>query len=847
MLQSSAVAKGNPKQASTPAGDVDGWYETDLPATVLGALVEAGVYENPFFGRNLESIPGQGPKAVNFSNHSMPEESPFKKAWWYRKVFTVPTRAQERLHLRFDGINYRANIWLNGEKVADDTEVMGAYRDFELDITSHANRDGENVLLVEVFPPRKGDIAITWVDWHPSPPDKNVGLWRDVWLLSSGPVKMRSPQVVTKREDDERVRLLVGCDITNATDMERRAHIAAEVDGATLTADIELAPRETRYFEGTICLENPKLWWPRFMGEQALYEAKISVRSNGTVSDAASFCFGIREVTSELTEDGHTLFRVNGEPILVRGAGWATDLFLRRDEARDLAQLEYVKAMNLNVIRFEGMLERASFLEWCDREGILVVSGWSCCDAWEKWDDWSDEHVEVARESLRSQIKRSRRHPCLISWWYGSDFAPPEHVEKCYLDVLKEERWPNAQQSSAANKPTAITGPSGMKMEGPYDYVPPSYWLEDTERGGAFGFATEVCPGPAVPPIESLKKMMPEADLWPISDMWNYHSGGQEFHNIDLFKDALFNRYGECDSAETFARFSQLMTYEAERAMFEAYARNKFKSTGVIQWMLNNSWPSLIWHLYDYYLRPGGGFFGTKKACEPLHVMFATDDRSVVVTNDFPHGFDDLKVSVDVLSLKSSYLISKRESVSVKGASRAKVLELPYLDGVSPIYFIDLRLEDADNNLLSHNFYWIPAVQDVLDHEKGFWIHTPIKSFANLQGLREQQDARVEVEAFMAVDGDATDVEVTLRNSPHRVAFFTELRLADARGNDILPVDWTDNYVSLLPGRAQTVRARVGGAFKAGELKLHVSGINVPDQVFTLGRPAVTTEHSARP
>ena len=171
-------------------------------------------------------------------------------------------------------------------------------------------------------------------------------------------------------------------------------------------------------------------------------------------------------------------------------------------------------------------------------------------------------------------------------------------------------------------------------MHGPYDYVPPSYWLTDTKNGGAFGFATEMGPGAAVPPIESLRMMLPPDRLWPMNEFWMFHAGGDEFKDLKLFTEALEARYGKATSVEDYARKAQALAYEGQRAMFEAFGRNKYDATGVIQWMLNNAWPSMIWHLYDYYLRPGGGYFGTKKACEPLHVQYSYDDGSVAVVND---------------------------------------------------------------------------------------------------------------------------------------------------------------------------------------------------------------------
>jgi hypothetical protein len=218
---------------------------------------------------------------------------------------------------------------------------------------------------------------------------------------------------------------------------------------------------------------------------------------------------------------------------------------------------------------------------------------------------------------------RLRSHPSLLMWLNGSDNPPPHDREVAYLNVEKETHWNKPVISSATAKETDVTGKTGVKMSGPYEYVPANYWTIDTKNGGAYGFNTETSPGPAVPPLEELETFIPEDKLWPVSDVWNFHAGGGQFKNIGIFSAALEKRYGEAKNASDFAWKSQAMAYEGQRAMFEAYGRNKYKSTGVIQWMLNNAWPGLIWHLYSYDLRPAAGYFGSKKALEPVHAISA--------------------------------------------------------------------------------------------------------------------------------------------------------------------------------------------------------------------------------
>src|SRR2546428_13801894 len=223
-------------------------------------------------------------------------------------------------------------------------------------------------------------------------------------------------------------------------------------------------------------------------GEPYQSSLSIAVETNGAGSDGQDVRFGINEFSSELTDKGHRLFRVNGRPILIRGGGWASDMLLRPVTPERLAaQMRYVREMGLNTIRLEGKLEGEEFYEAADRNGILLMPGWCCCDQWEKWDKWDAEDHRVAPASLRDQILRMRNHPSVLAWVNGSDFPPPAEVERAYLKVLDELEWSKPVLSSATEAPGPVSGPSGVKMRGPYDYVPPSYWLADEKHRGALG------------------------------------------------------------------------------------------------------------------------------------------------------------------------------------------------------------------------------------------------------------------------------------------------------------------------------------------------------------------------
>jgi exo-1,4-beta-D-glucosaminidase len=497
-------------------------------------------------------------------------------------------------------------------------------------------------------------------------------------------------------------------------------------------------------------------------------------------------------------------------------------MMLRRSSERLRAELRYVREMGLNTIRSEGKFESDELFDLADEQGILVMIGWCCCDHWETWDKWDAEDRRVAVESLADQTRRLRNHPSVFVWLNGSDGPPPPAVEKAYLDALERVEWSAPVLSNATDK-VAASGPSGVKMRGPYEYVPPSYWLLDTKNGGAFGFDTEVSPGAAVPPLESLEAMLPPEHLWPIDAFWNFHAGGQEFSTLKRFTAALEGRYGRATSAADYARKAQALTYEGQRAMFEAFARNKYTSTGVIQWMLNNAWPSMIWHLYDYYLRPGGGYYGTKKACAPLHVQYSYDDRSVVVVSDRPQDAKGLKVSARVLDRGLGVKFAREATVDVPGDGVVRAFEIPALPAPTGVYFVRLDLSDSAGQAVATNFYWLSTRDDALDWAKTEWFYTPVQRHADLTALARLPPTTLEVTSRGASAGTT---RVRVANTGPVLAFQVRLKLVDKDGREPLPVWWDDNYIALLPGEAREIAVAYPPA--AGPLVVEAEAWNAP-------------------
>ena len=853
-VQSSAKVGGSGESISTPGYGASGWMAAEVPTTVVAAQVKDGRLPDPYFGMNLRKFPGvEYPIGSKFSDVAMPAHSPYAPSWWYRTEFSLPQEyAGRTIWLNLEGINYKANVYLNGKRIADARQVIGAWRAYEFDVTS-AVKPGQNALAVQVWAQTETDLGITFVDWNPMPPDKNMGLFRGVYLTTSGPVALRYPTVISKVDSpaNDAAHLTVTALLKNSSNRKVTGTLQGRIERAEFAQAVELAPGEQKdvTFEPRdypqLNISKPRLWWPAQMGKPELYGLNMSFEVDGKVSDQAHTPFGIREITSEVLQNSpdrfKRLYKVNGRNLLIRGAGWTPDMLLREDPRRMADEFRYVQDMGLNTVRLEGKLEPDEFFEMADRLGVLVMAGWCCCDFWEQWPKWNAEHLEIAKASLRDQIYRLRGHPSLVAWLNGSDNPPPANVERAYLKVESDLRWSNPVVSSATGQKSAVSGESGGKMSGPYEYVAPSYWLADVKRpasqqncnpggcGGAYGFNTETSMGPAVPVIESVRRMVPKDHLWPIDEFWNYHAGGSEFSDLHVFTDALNQRYGAATSAEDYTFKAQVMTYEGVRAMYEAYSRNKYTSTGVVQWMLNNAWPSMIWHLYDYFLQPGGGYFGAKKAMQALNPVYGYDDNSVWLVSSQYADVRGLRVSAKILDQDATVRYSKDVTVDAAADSTAKVLTLPRVDGLSKAYFLDLRVFDAEGRPAGSNFYWLSTKPETLDWPKSNWWTTPTKSFADFTSLAQLPKVALKVSSTSTQDADQSTTHVVVENPSSSVAFFIRLKLTKGKGADeVLPVVWQDNYVSLLPGEKRDISASYRTADLGGApAQVEVRGWNV--------------------
>ncbi len=811
-IQNSNEVGQNGKVISSKTYKDTSWIEAKVPTTVFNALVEQGKYKDIYVGKNMEEI----------------DTKPFQTSWWYRTSFQWKDSNQIYL-LEFEGINYSANIWLNGEQIASKNEVINPFRQFKFQINKQLKK-GDNILAIEVFPPQSGDFTIGFVDWNPAPPDNNMGIYRNVNLIAIKGVGIENSYIEShfKAENYKETDLVFSTNLKNYG-KKVEGVLRIEFNNSSIEKIVSLQENENKKvvlkasdFE-QLHIKNPKLWWPHTIGEPNLYQAKVTFKVNNKVLDTEEFNFGIREVSDFFTASGHRGFKVNGEKISIRGGGWVDNLILNDTKDYIQSQLEYVKDMNLNSIRLEGFWGKDhTIYQLCDELGILIMVGWSCQWEWENYlgkpvDEkfggiLSPQDIELMSAAWKDQVIWLRNHPSIYAWSAGSDCIPKPELEKKYFDIFDEYDSTRVYLSSAKEW-NSLSGPSGVKMRGPYAYVPPVYWFADTLYGGAFGFNTETGPGAQVPPLESIKKMIPEKDLWPINDVWNYHCGRNEFNTLDRFTKALNERYGEADNVEDYAFKSQLLNYELMRPMFEAFSVNRYEATGVIQWMLNSAWPEMYWQLYDSYLMPNAAYYATKIAGNPMHAIYNYDDMSIYLINDQLEEAINLRLEIKVFDVQSKVVFEKTIATNIDANISENLLKLPEFKDISNTYFLNLKVYDAENNEIDNNFYWLSKKQDILDYEAkvpNWYYHTPTKQYANYLELETLKKVNLSHSVAKKENESHVIYEITLKNPSENIAFFTELRMVDSKtGLSILPVIWSDNYISLVPGETGVYTAKI--------------------------------------
>jgi len=806
-IQSSEAVSLDGAALSSEGADCEGWYKASVPSTVMGALTaENGLYADAFMGRNYADI----------------DRTQFENPWWYRTSFEVPALKEgQRAELAFDGLSYRADVWLNGELVVSADEFYGPFRQFSFDVTGLLKE--RNNLAVKVYRWQKGEFNIGYVDWNPRPVDESMGIFRPVWLRYSDAVSLRNPAVRSKVDtvDFDEAWLTVEATLSNASDKAVSGKLVGKFENGSFEYPVELAAGQTRTVKVTsedarkLRVKNPRLWWCHNLGNPEMYSMDLSFVVDGKVSDSQTVDFGIRQIDSYFNEDGYRGFILNGKKVLIKGAGWTDDIFLRNPDSRNAQEVAYVKDMNMNTIRFEEVWGTSeNIYDECDRQGVLALVGWSCHWEWEVYTGKpndrngcisSEEDMDLIADSWRDQILWLHNHPSIICWYGASDMLPRPALEQRYLDILAEiDDRPYTVHAGSAKSP--LSGPAGMKMWGPYEWQAPYYWYSEEARGNAVGFNTEIGIGAQFPVYESLVKMIPEDQLWPVGDAYDYHTttSRDALHDLSELKMVIDKRHGGAADLKDFIRKAHFVDYEGTRAMIEAHRVNVPRSTGVIQWMLNSAWPSLYWQMYDWYLVPTSAYWSVKKGCAPQQLVYNYANDKVYAVNDEKEDME-LTAAMKVYGLDGQVLIDAKCDVKMDmGCSEPVFDVMKIAGGESPVKFVFLSLKDRKGNVVSRNEYVLADVMDKHDWKKYRWWRTQLESYADFSALNTLAQAEVESSVARTADG----LKVTLENKSSVVAFFIRMALKDACGEYVVPAYWSDNLVTLEPGQKLTFTCR---------------------------------------
>ncbi|OYN78380.1 glycoside hydrolase family 2 protein [Mycolicibacterium sphagni] len=835
--------------------DAAAWHPVRrMPATVLETLQDDGVYPNLYYGKNLlEEVP----------------QDLYKQDWWYRTTFTAPADYPNYV-LDFPGINYRAEIWLNGRRVADSSQIVGMYNDHELDVTRWVVPGQPNTLAVRVTPERAiqdvngVELADSWYDWinwrylgYQGPdknpangnsfvPDRNAGIWKPVYLKTSGPVSIGEATVNTELPlpDTDSARLTVYAPLRNYSADKVRGVLRATItrDGkAPIHVDqpVSLMPGEEREITlspdtfAALVVDHPDLWWPYTMGRPDLYDLKLEFVQGGKATEVSTLKFGIRTITqgrdtddtfADLGTGGNFYLQVNGKNFLVRGATYTPDLLYKYDPDRDAAILGYVKDLGLNMLRLESKISSQRFVEMADELGIPLMYGWMCCNQWEKWQQWDDEDHRVSQESLRSQIAMLRSHPSVFVWANGSDGRPPDAVLTEYHQILSDLHWQNATVDTVSQLNHDAAGQplwDGIQMAGPYTWRPPSYWFSG-QYGAARGASAEQGDNEHIPPFASLRKFIPPDKLWPINDTWFFHAGSDPQNSrLTNVQRVIDRRYGPSANARMFADKAQLAHYEATRAQFESFAANGWDGHKMtIYWMLNSHWPSFFGNIFDYYLRPGGAYYGAKKGLQPLSVVFdsyATGNHrqaKVTVVNQTQDSRENLRVRVRTYDLSGALRDDRAaDGIHVDPGGAVQAITLPPGPPDSPVFFVRCELLDPGGNVIANNVYWQSRqVDDVGPPANDLAFNSNQVSWADMTALNTMPKVPLEITASAGSDA-GREVTISLHNPTQQIAFFERAELLPSPlADEILPIEYDENYVTVFPGETVDIKGHVPGA-----------------------------------
>ncbi len=791
----------------------EGWMKAKVPGTVLTTLLENGVYPAPEYGMNNELIPDIYRVGRDFYTY-----------WFVCPMAPVKVNDGQHVWLNFRGINYKAEIYLNGKRV-NPTTHEGMFLRQSYEITSLLKADSTNMLAVLVFPPdhvgnpnggQGGDAQIArnctmqytpgW-DWIQPVRDRNTGIWDEVSLTTTGDVRVQHPYVVTKvpgvRQPNDSKQapayLETSVELKNVTKQAIEGTVTAEFDGKKIARKVSLKPLETQIvsFEKQT-LKDPQLWWPNGIGAQPMQQIRFSFTANGKESDAEEVSFGIREITTaKNATNGGREFYVNGQRVYVTGGNYIdSDWLLRLSPERYDHEVRFHAEMNLRMIRVWGgaLLERPEFYNACDKYGILVFQDlWGsgdCNGAWEditkldsrerRW-EYPDNHA-LFLQSAEDQIKMVRNHPSLCLWCGANEWPLAKDIEEALRSDLLPRLDPNRFFTSYSTDSLFTRNYLGDNGDGPYG-IQELEWFY-TFRSHPFNPESGSVGSPEV---ESFREFMTEEDLAQFPKMGRANNMTWRYHK-DLGYNDFLERYGEVNSIEDYCKYAQVVNYDQYRSFMEGWASHIWDwYTGILIWKTQNPWTALRGQMYDWYLDVNASLYGTKKGCEPLHPYYNIVSKKVQLMNTTVDAFPSLTVKAELFNRDGKSIWSNSATMDAPINQVKDVMDVPAPQQVSGVYFLKLSLLDANQNELSRNIYWLTTTE---------------KDYKTLNTLPQSKPM---VHSSLAKQGNAFKGTVQLTADDH-ISFFNRIKVFDKKtGKRILPVHYSDNYITLMPGDSQTV------------------------------------------
>jgi len=845
------------KMSTIDFSDAD-WMPAIVPGTLLNSLVYNKVYPEPYFGLNNK-----------MTSNIIPDISHTGRdfyTYWFRTEFLTDRKTFENknIWLQLDGINYRAEVWLNGKMV---DFMAGMFCRNTVKINDYVRMDGKNILAIKVYPidypggPRQG-VSKSWgaigefrnggngeigknvtqlmtIGWDftflDGIRDRNTGIWKDILIYTTGRMALRHPFVKSVLKKPERKEssqtLSVEVHNPNSNWGTEKVKVTGEIDGINcqVEKEIDLFREEVKTVVFTpeefpqLRLLNPRLWWPLNKGKQELYTARFKIEYKGAIIDSMSTRFGIRDLTSDTnTPDKSRTFYINGKPIFIRGSNWIPENMLRDSEERTYAQLRYTAQAGVNLLRMwgGGITESDYFYQLCDEMGILV---WT--EFWMTGDTKHPQDESLYYKNVESTVKRIRNHPSLAYYVSSNESTEMPQTEKI-INELDGTRGYQMQSECA-----------GVHDGSPYKQVNTMRHYENTasDRGSRVdGFNPEYGT-PCLPTVECLREMMDEKDLWPINkEVWDY-SDGNGFHLMTSMYTDLVNEYGPSESIDAFAEKAQFVGAMNFRSIWEVWNENKLNygdryCSGLLFWYHNPPIRQVCARMWDWSLEPTAALYYSQNALQPLHPQFDYLTNTVSVVNDYYQAFNNFKVIAEVYDLDSK-LISRQDArlnLPENGVAN-DVLKISFPKTISEVCFINLRLLDDKNIPVGDAFYW--RSNDLYQGKET--LTGPATS--GFQAINKLKTSTVKVKWSSRKDASYHYILVELKNPSSMLAFFTQIQWLDKYGKPIRPSFYTDNFFSLLPGAKKTVTIETSlKNMPEDACTLVVKGINQKKQRFTI-------------